>query len=240
MLFDGGFLMMEPTKERVYLPNGCVMAMLVDGGATEHLVHDELQVNPGLKDRMRDYFLLNNRRQSWPPATGELRGTATRILCGTIVHQPGKKRDVWFLRLKKSDLGRHVFSSSFELKMILEEGSPHSRKGSYVVPLQHREKQLGLVSFRVEIDASSRASSPGIGEAPLLGIPGASSPEVAKELNPGVAGVAAAKHLHLGSQHRLRSTQYNHPRPLDHHHMGSSEHHPFLSTIARGRRSTVA
>lgn len=79
-------------------------------------------------------------------ATGnrELRGAATEILCGTIVDQPGKKHEFWFLRLKMSGLGRHVFSSSsFKLKTgvttILAEGNPHSRKGSFVVPLQHRE-----------------------------------------------------------------------------------------------------
>ena len=58
-----------------------------------------------------------------------------------------------------------------------------------MVPLQQRKEDLGLISFEVGIDANSRASSPGIGAAPLLGIAGTSSPGIA--ITPGVAGASS-------------------------------------------------
>lgn len=75
---------------------------------------------------------------------------------------------------------RAPFSSSIAMRhgiiTILEEGNPHLRKGGVVMPLQQREEDSGLISFEVEIDANSEASSPGIAKRLTLGVTGSSSP----------------------------------------------------------------
>ncbi|CAM9762328.1 unnamed protein product, partial [Laminaria digitata] len=111
--------------------------------------------------------------------------------------QTGKTHRVRFARLIASGLGRHVLSSSLSRKpgiaTILEEGNPNLRKGSVVAPVQQRKEDLGQISFEMEIDANSGASSPGTGAAPLLRITGASSPGIAP-----TSGVATRRASLLG------------------------------------------
>ena len=57
--------------------------MLVDTGATEHLLADGLI--PGLKNRRKDYTPLDAPNGIVAEGKGELQVTATGILYGTIV-----------------------------------------------------------------------------------------------------------------------------------------------------------
>lgn len=104
---------------------------------------------PGLKDRMKDYELLDVPRTIVATGNRELRGTATGIFYGTIVDQTGKTHRVGFPSLIVSGLRHQVFSSSVTMKWgittILVEGNPNLRKGGVVVRLQQREDDLGLI-----------------------------------------------------------------------------------------------
>lgn len=75
--------------------------------------------------------------------------------------------------------------------------------------------QLGVA---VEIAANSRASSPGIGVTPSLGIAGG-SPGIAKALKPGAAGEASPGVAGTASSVINATSSVS----FDHHHPGSSE-----------------
>ena len=232
--------------------------MLVNSGATEHFLDDELF--PGSKDWMKGYASLgipktivatgNRKLRNWNPQRHHRR--PERQDASSAVSQ-----------LTLRDLGCHIFSSSVAMNRgvdtILEEGNLNLRKGGIVVPLQQREEDLGLKSFEVEIGTNSGASSPGIGAAPLLGITGASSrgiailPGLAEASSPravgasssGVAGVSSPRATAASSPgvagaapHRLGSTLHHRPRSLDHQHsgiLGSSGHHQLLRSLEHHR-----
>ena len=81
------------------------MTVLVDGGATEHFLDDELV--SGLKDRMKDCTLLLVLKTIVAAGHGELCGTETGILYDTIVDQTVKTHRVRFPSLIVSGPGRH-------------------------------------------------------------------------------------------------------------------------------------
>ena len=135
--------------------------MLVDSGATDDFFDDKLI--PGLADRMTDNTLLDTPKMIVTVRNRELRGTATGILCGTIVDRAGREHRVRFPAFIVPGLGRSIFSPAPVMKRgvttILEE-TPHLRKGDVVVPLQQQGEDIGLCSCKAKLDRAS--SSPAI------------------------------------------------------------------------------
>ena len=97
--------------------------MLVDSGATDDFFDDKLI--PGLADRMTDNTLLDTPKMIVTVRNRELRGTATGILCGTIVDRAGREHRVRFPAFIVPGLGRSIFSPAPVMKRgvttILEE-----------------------------------------------------------------------------------------------------------------------
>ena len=127
-----------------------------------------------------------------------------------------------------------MFSSSVALKWgiatILEEGNPHLRKGSVVVPLQQRQEDLGLLtSFDVEIEAGcgrglfarGRHGTIACNRRDVItcdrqstGVAGVSSPGIVE---------APPEYLQLEPLEQHRLAQHRRLMSLDRHHLGSSE-----------------
>ena len=155
--FDGGFMWMASTGARTFAPSNSTMTMLVDSGATEHFLDDELI--PGLKQLMQDYNLLEEPKKIVTAGNQVLLGTATGILPCVITDQNGSTHQVGFPSLIVSGLGRHLFSSSAAAargtSTIIEAGHPRLTRGDIIVPLQQLDGDMGLSSFEVGLGAES-------------------------------------------------------------------------------------
>lgn len=152
--FEDGFSWMA-TCGRSFQANSHTMTMLVDSGATEHFLDDELI--PGLKDILLDYELLDNPKKIAAAGQRVLLGTATGVLPDTITNQNGGVHKANFRIVIVSGLGRHLFSSSAGMvrgiATNLEPGYPRPKKGDIVVPLQQPPADNGLCTFDVDISA---------------------------------------------------------------------------------------
>ncbi len=154
--FDGGFMWMALSDERTFLPNNNEITMLVDSGATEHFVDDQLI--PELKEKMLNYTVLSTPKKIRAAGKHILLGTVTGILIGSITDKTGKKHEVGFPSVIVSGLGRHLFSSSDAasrgISTVIEPGNPHLKRNNIVVPLQQLDADVGLCSFQVGLGAT--------------------------------------------------------------------------------------
>ena len=83
--------------------------MLVDSGASDHLIDEELI--PRLRNSMRDYKKLKDPKTIMANGNKKVFATATGTIWGYIIDQAGKRVPVRISATFVPGLGRHVFSS---------------------------------------------------------------------------------------------------------------------------------
>ncbi|CAN0560803.1 unnamed protein product, partial [Laminaria digitata] len=98
--------------------------MLVDSGASDHLVDGELI--PGLRQGMTEYQKLDQPKPIETTGNMKVFATATGHVCGHIINQSGQPIPVRIFVLIVPGMGRHLFSSARAMKSgvstILETG----------------------------------------------------------------------------------------------------------------------
>lgn len=93
-LANEGSALVSLTNGKTIQPNRNEVTMLVDSGATEHLLDDGLI--PELKDRMRNPTLMSVPKTAFTTDNRKLLGTMTSIIQGNIKQQTGKTHRVHF------------------------------------------------------------------------------------------------------------------------------------------------
>ena len=154
--FEGGFMWMALSDGRTFLPNDSEITLLVDSGATEHFVDDELI--PELKEKMLNYAVLKTPKPIRAASKQILPGTATGLIPGVITDKADNNYDVGFPSMVMSELNRHIFSSSdavtWGISTANQPGNPHPSKNNIEMPLQQLNDDVGLCSFPVDLAPS--------------------------------------------------------------------------------------
>ena len=155
------------------------ITMIVDGGASNHLVDDELI--PRRRNSMQDYKKLKEPQIIVTAGDKEVFATTTGTIWGYIIDQAGKRVPVRISAMIVSGLRRNLFSSikarSSGVSTILKTGNPHIQFSSNnPLPLNHHPEDKGRCSFEVLLRAlgdysndtpekasqEDRASPPGV------------------------------------------------------------------------------
>ena len=136
-------------------------AMLVDSGASDHFIDDELL--PGLREGMKEYKTLTEPKPIETADNKKVFATATGTICGHIINQSGEDIPVRISVVVVPGIGRHLLSSARAMKSgvstILETGNPHLQfnKDTSLLLNQH-QKDAGMYSFDVSLRASDNTT----------------------------------------------------------------------------------
>ena len=121
--FDGG--LMFTTATRRFTPSTKGAALLVDSGASESFLDDELF--PGLKERMRDFKELSTPKEITTLEKHTTYEVGTGTISFTIRDSHGAQLPVNLRALVIPGLGRNIFAPTAELKditrFVLEVGN---------------------------------------------------------------------------------------------------------------------
>ena len=124
--FDGGFMFTAAATRR-FTPSTKGATLLVDSGASESFLDDELI--PGLKERMREFKGLSTPKEITTAGKHTIYGVGTGIISFTIRDSHGAQLPVTPRALVVQGLGRNTFAPTAELKngvrSILEVGNSH-------------------------------------------------------------------------------------------------------------------
>ena len=125
--------------------------MLVDSGASDHLIDEELI--PRLRKRMKDYKRLKEPKIIMTNEKKVL-ATATGTILGYIIDRSGKRVSVRTSAMVVLALGRNVLSSIQPIQSggstILVTGNPHLQfDSSTSLPLAQHPLYKGICSFDV-------------------------------------------------------------------------------------------
>ena len=107
-------------------------AMLVDNGASDHLIDEELI--PRLRKSMRDYKKLMDPKTIMTNGNKKVFAPATGTIWGYIIDQAGKRVPVCISATFVPGLGRHVFSS---IKAMQSGASTNPRDGKPPLAVRH-------------------------------------------------------------------------------------------------------
>ena len=174
--FEEGFAftgLLAGSGNRGFHPKSDRFTMLVDSGASDHLIDEELISR--LRKSMRGYKELKD------PKTIITKGkkvfaTATSTIWGYIIDQAGKRVPVRISATFVTGLGRHVFSSikakQSGVSTILETRNPHLQfDSSTSLPLTQHPEDKGVCSygvfFRTLGNTADTSSTPAVVPAAL-------------------------------------------------------------------------
>ena len=137
---------------RGFHPNSNKFTMLVDSGASDHLIDEELI--PRLRKSMRDYKKVNDPKTIMTNGNKKLFAAATGTIWGYIIDQAGKRVRVRISVMFVPGLGRNVFSSIKAMQSgvstILETGNPLLQfDSSTSLPLTQHPEDKGVCSYNV-------------------------------------------------------------------------------------------
>ena len=113
MNFDGGFMFTAAATRR-FTPSTKSAMLLVDSGASESFLDDELI--PGLKERVREFKDLSTLKEVTTAGKRAIYGVGTGIISFTIHGSHGAQLPVNLRTLAVPDLGRNIFAPTAELK----------------------------------------------------------------------------------------------------------------------------
>ena len=153
---------------RGFHPNSDKSTMLVDNGASDHLIDEELI--PRLRKSMRDYKKLKDPKTIITNGK-KVFATATGTIWGYIIDQAGKRVPVRISAMFVPGLGRNVFSSIKAMQSgvstILETGNPRMQfDSSTSLPLTQHPENKGVCSYDVFLrtlgDTADMSSAPAV------------------------------------------------------------------------------
>ena len=133
-------------------PSSDRFTMIVDSGASDHLIDEDLI--PRLRKSMRDYKKLKEPKTIMTNRNKKVFATATGTIWGYIIDQTGKRVPLCISAMFVPGLGRNVFSSIKAMQSgvstILETGNPqlHSDSNTSHPHIQHPEGK-GVCSYDV-------------------------------------------------------------------------------------------
>ena len=134
--FDGGFMDAAGMPGR-FTPSAKGATLLVDSGASEFFLNDEL--TPDLKTRMREFKTLSTPREITTAGKHTLHGIGTGIISFTISDNHGTQLPVNMRALMVPGLGRNIFAPTAELRngvrFVLEKKLYLTIRGT-VIPLK--------------------------------------------------------------------------------------------------------
>ena len=153
--FDGGFMYAAGMPGR-FIPSAKGATLLVDSGASESFLDDELI--PDLKTRMRELKTLSTPREITTAGKHTLHGIGTGIISFTIRDNHGTQLPVNMRALVVPGLGRNIFAPTAELKngvrFVLEE-KPYLTIRGTVIPLKQDPRDQGVCSFDITFQRDS-------------------------------------------------------------------------------------
>ena len=149
--FDGGFMFTAAATRR-FTPSTKGAPLLVDSGASESFLDDEL--TPGLKERMREFKEPSTPKEITTAGKHTIYGVGTGIISFTIRDSHGAQLPLNLRALVVPDLGRNIFAPTAELKngvrFVLEVGNPHLTIGGIIIPLnQDDPRDQGMCSLDI-------------------------------------------------------------------------------------------
>ena len=155
--FDQGFAFSAQTTEnceRTSDSNSDTFTMLVDSGASDHFVDDELI--SGRQQMMRRYRKLDTPKPIVTAGNKKVFATGTGTICGHIINPTGLPIPVRIFALIVPGMGRHLISSATAMKSgvntILQQGNPHIKFNSTTsLLLNQHNKDAGMCSFDVSL-----------------------------------------------------------------------------------------
>ena len=142
--------------------------MLVDSGAPDHLIDEELI--PMLRKSMKDYKKLNDPKTIMTNGKKAF-ATATGTIWGYIIDQAGKRVPLRISAMFVPGLGRNVFSAIKAMESgvstIVETGNPHLQfDSSTLLPLTQQSEDKGICSYDVFLrtlgDQADTSSTPAV------------------------------------------------------------------------------
>ena len=123
-LANGGSTLATLTNGKTFHPNRNEMTVVMESGATEHLLDDGLI--PGLNDRMGNPTLINVSKTAFTTDNRRLLGTMTGSIQGNIKNQTGKTH-----RAHVPSFHRQSWDATFSLPPLQRSRAepPHLREG---------------------------------------------------------------------------------------------------------------
>ena len=153
--------------------------MLVDSGASDHFVDEDLI--SGLRQRIRGLRILDKPKPIETAGYKKTFATATGIICGQIINPSGEPIPVRIFAYLVPGMGRHLFSSVKAMRMgattILQAGNPQIQfnKKTSLRLNQHR-KRAGMCSFDLPLPAVDGET---LAKTAMSGVTKTSTPGVA-------------------------------------------------------------
>ena len=148
--FDGGFMFTAAATRR-FTPSTKGGTLLVDSGASESFLDDELI--PGLKERMREFKELSTPKEITTAGKHAIYGVGTGIISLTIRNSHGARLPINLRALVVPSLECNIFASTAELKngvrFVLEVGNPHLTIGGIIIPLKQNPRDQGMCSLNI-------------------------------------------------------------------------------------------
>ena len=154
--FEEGFVftgLLAGSGNRGFHPSIDRFTMLVDSGASDHLIDEELI--PRLRKRMREYKTLKDPKTIMANGNNlKVFATSPGTIWGYIIDQAGKRAPVCISAMFVPGLGRNVFSSMKAMQSgvstILETGNSHLQlENSTSLPLTQHPADKGVCSYDV-------------------------------------------------------------------------------------------
>ena len=152
---------------RGFHPSSDRFTMIVDSGASDHLIDEELI--PRLRQSMKGYKKLKDPKTIMTNGNEKVFATATGNIWGYIIDQAGERVPVRISATFVPGLGRHVFSSIKAMQSgvitILETGNLHLQFDSGTsLPLTQHPEDKGVCSYDVFLrtlgDTADTSSTP--------------------------------------------------------------------------------
>ena len=148
--FDVGFMFTSAATRR-FTPSTKGATLLVDGGASESFLGDEL--TPGLKERMREFRELSTPKEITTAGKHTIHGVGTGIISFTIRDSHGAQLPVNLRALVVPGFGRNIFTPTAELKngvrFVLEVGNPHLTIEGIIIPLKQDPRDQEMCSLDI-------------------------------------------------------------------------------------------
>ena len=153
--FDGGFMFTAAATRR-FTPSTKGATLLVDSGASESFLDDELI--SGLKEMMREFKELSTPKEITNAGKHTIYGVGTGIISFIIRNSHGAQLPVNLRALVVPGLGRNTFTPTADLKngvrFVLEVGNPHLTIGGIFFPLKQDPRDQGICSLNIMFQRS--------------------------------------------------------------------------------------
>ena len=143
--------MFTAAATRLFTPSTKGATLLVDSGASESFLDDELI--PGLKQAMREFKGLSTPKEITTAGKHTICRVGTGIISFTIHDSHCAQLPVNLRALVVPGLGRNIFTPTVELKngvgFVLEVGNPHLTIGGIIIPLKPDPRDQGMCSLDI-------------------------------------------------------------------------------------------